>query len=63
MTQVTETGWLKLVLKRHKSCRGCSVKRRKIRKGLMRAIKSGRPRPQRIADRNSVASIALSPDL
>jgi len=56
MTQVTETGWLKLVLKRHKSCRGCSVKRRKIRKGLMRAIKRGRPRPQRMTDRKSLLS-------
>jgi hypothetical protein len=54
MTQVIETGWLKLVLKTHKGCRGGSVKRRKVRKGLMRAIKSGRPRPQRIADRKSL---------
>jgi len=56
MTQVTETGWLKLVLKRHKSCRGGSAKQRKIRKELVRAIKRGRPRPQRITDRKSLLS-------
>jgi hypothetical protein len=56
MTQVTETGWLKLVLKSYKSCRGCSVKRRKVGKGLMRAIKSGRPRAPRITDRKSLLS-------
>jgi hypothetical protein len=56
MTQVTETGWLKLVLKSHKSCRGCSVKRSKVRKGLMWAIKSGRLRPRRITDRKSLLS-------
>jgi len=56
MTQVTKTGWLKLALKRHKICRGCSAKQRKIRKELMRAIKRGRPRPQRITDRKSLLS-------
>jgi len=56
MTQVTETGWLKRVLKRHKGCRSCSVKRRKVRKGLMQAIKSGLPQPQRITDRKSLLS-------